>query len=71
MAGVWFPSGHSIQTGSGAYLAFHPVGIGGSSSGVKHPGHEINHPHPSSAEIKNGGAIPPFPHVFMAWCVIN
>jgi hypothetical protein len=26
---------------------------------------------PSSAEVKNGGATPPFPHVFMAWCLIN
>jgi hypothetical protein len=26
---------------------------------------------PSSAEVKNGGAIHSFPHVFMAWCLIN
>jgi hypothetical protein len=30
---------------------------------VKRPGHETNHSPPSSAEVKNGGAIPPFPHV--------
>jgi hypothetical protein len=32
---------------------------------------EADHSLPSSAEVKNGGAIPPLPHyVFMIWCVI-
>jgi hypothetical protein len=26
---------------------------------------------PSNAEAKNGGAIPPLPHVFMAYCLIK
>jgi hypothetical protein len=29
---------------------------------VKGAGHEADHPLPSSAEIKNGGAVPPLPH---------
>jgi hypothetical protein len=42
---------------------------------VKRSGSEADHSPPSSAEVKNGGAIPPLrrppPIVFMAWCVIN
>jgi hypothetical protein len=34
--------------------------------GVKRPGREADHTPPSSVEVKNGGAIPPFHHVFMA-----
>jgi hypothetical protein len=30
--------------------------------GVKRPGRESDHSLPSSAEVKNGGAIPPLPH---------
>jgi hypothetical protein len=32
------------------------------SPGVKWPGREADHSSPSSAEAKNGGAIPPLPH---------
>jgi hypothetical protein len=39
--------------------------------GVKGPGHEADHISPSRAEVKNGGAIPPLPHVFMAKCLIT
>jgi hypothetical protein len=35
-------------------------------SGVKQLGGEVDHSPPSSAEVKNGGSIPPLPHVFMA-----
>jgi hypothetical protein len=31
--------------------------------GVKRQGHEADHSSPSSAEVKNGGAIPPLPHM--------
>jgi hypothetical protein len=34
--------------------------------GVKLQGREADHSSLSSSEINNGGAIPPFPHVFMA-----
>jgi hypothetical protein len=35
--------------------------LGALSLGVKQPIHEADHPPPSSAEVKNGGAIPPTP----------
>jgi hypothetical protein len=35
--------------------------LGALSSGVKRLGREPNHSPPSSAEVKNGGAIPPLP----------
>jgi hypothetical protein len=44
---------HSIQTGSGAHLASYTMGTGGSF-----PGGKANHSPPSTAEVKNGGAIP-------------
>jgi hypothetical protein len=31
--------------------------------GVKRPGHEADHSHPSSAEVKNGGVMPPLPNM--------
>jgi hypothetical protein len=33
---------------------------------VKWQGHEADHSPPYSAEVKNGRAIPPLPHVYMA-----
>jgi hypothetical protein len=38
--------------------------------GVKRPGREADRSPPSSAEAKNGGAILPRHHVFMAWRLI-
>jgi hypothetical protein len=35
---------------------------GALSLGVKLPGRETDHLLPASAEVKNGGAIAPFPH---------
>jgi hypothetical protein len=55
---------YTVQTGSGAHPAFYPMGTGGQfSQGVKQPGHEADNSSPSSAEIKNVGAIPPLPHM--------
>jgi hypothetical protein len=39
--------------------------------GMKRSGREADHSPPSSEEVKNNGAIPPLPHVFMVWCLIN
>jgi hypothetical protein len=73
-AGIRFPAGvrhfsllYSIQTDSGAHSASCPVGNGGSFPGVKRPGREADHSPPSSAEVKNGGALPPLPHT-LPWC---
>jgi hypothetical protein len=38
---------------------------------VKWPGHETGHLSPSGVEVKIGGALPPLPHVFMAWYLIK
>jgi hypothetical protein len=63
-AGVRFPPVHdfsllhSVQTGVGA----HPALPGAPSPGVKWQGREADHSPPPSAEVKNGGAIPPLPH---------
>jgi hypothetical protein len=55
-----------LQTGSGAHLAY-PVGTEGTFPGSKVAGREADHSPPSSAELKNDGAIPPLAlHVFMA-----
>lgn len=35
-------------------------------TGVKRPGRGTGHSPISSAEVKNGAAIPPLPHVFIA-----
>jgi hypothetical protein len=40
------------------------------SLGLKQSGCKAAHSLPSSAEVKNGGAIPPLP-VFMVWCLLN
>jgi hypothetical protein len=53
---------HSIQTSSGGHSASQPMATGGSFPEVKQPGFEGDHSTPSSAKVKNGGAIPPLPH---------
>jgi hypothetical protein len=37
--------------------------LGAFSPGVKRQGDEADHSPPSSAEVKEGGAIPPLPHI--------
>jgi hypothetical protein len=49
----------SVQAGSGALPASYPIGTGGLSLGVKRQERESDHSPPSSAEVKNGRAIPP------------
>jgi hypothetical protein len=55
-------SGHSIQAGCGPHPASYPMDTGASSPEVKRPGSDADHSSPSSAEVKNGGAIPPLLH---------
>jgi hypothetical protein len=77
-AGIRFPTGtrdfslfHSVQTGSEAHPAFYPMGTGaGLSLGVNQQGHEADRSLPSSASIKNGGALPPHPHT-SSWLGTN
>jgi hypothetical protein len=53
----------SVQTGSGAHPAFYPVSTVTLSQQVRWLEHEADHTPVSSAEFKNGGAVPPFPYV--------
>jgi hypothetical protein len=55
------------RTHSGSYL----MGTGGSFHGRRRPWREADHLHPSSAEFKNDGTIPPLPHVFMGWWLLT
>jgi hypothetical protein len=51
---------HSVQTDSGAHPVSYLIGTGALSPGIKWLGREADHS-PPSAEVKNGGAIPPLP----------
>jgi hypothetical protein len=53
----------SVQIGSEAHAASLSNGYPSFSQGVKRPGRGADHspPSPSSAQVKNGGAIPPLP----------
>jgi hypothetical protein len=54
---------HSFQTGSGAYPASYPVDTRALFLGVKQKGHEADHSLPSSADVRNDGAIYLLPHM--------
>jgi hypothetical protein len=69
-AGVRIPAGarffsllHSVQIGSGATPSPTQWVPGALSAGVKRPGRGADHSLPPSAEVNNGGAIPPLPNV--------
>jgi hypothetical protein len=69
IAGVQFSPGsrdlsllHSIQTCCGAHPASYIMGTGLLPPGVKRPGREADHSHPSSTEVENGGGMSPLPH---------
>jgi hypothetical protein len=51
---TYFSPFHIVQTGFGAQPASYPVG-----TGVKRSRREGDHSPPSSADVTNGGAIPP------------
>jgi hypothetical protein len=50
---VRLPVRTTVQTGSEAHPAYCSMRTGGSFSGVKRPGREVNHPLPSSVEVEN------------------
>jgi hypothetical protein len=60
---------YSVQTGSGAHPASHPLGSTGFPPWVKRPRREGDQSTPSTTDVKNGRAIPTY--VFMTWCLIN
>jgi hypothetical protein len=68
-AWVRFPAGrinfslfHRVQTGSEAYPTSYSTGTGAFFPVIKRQGRDADHSSPSSAEVKNGGAILPLPH---------
>jgi hypothetical protein len=52
---------HSVQTGFEPHLASYLMGTGDSFPGSKAA--MALHSPPTSTEVKNGGAIPPLPHI--------
>jgi hypothetical protein len=59
---------YSVQNSSGVHPASYLNGTAGFSSVVKWVGRAADHPPPSNAEVKNGGAIPPLPHTLLESC---
>jgi hypothetical protein len=54
----------SVQTDAGDHQTPYPTGTGGSLPVGKAAGpRETYHSPPSSVQVKNGGAIPPLPHM--------
>jgi hypothetical protein len=51
-AGNFFPR-RRVQTGSGSHPASYTINTGGFTLGVKWPGREANHSHPSSAKVNS------------------
>jgi hypothetical protein len=49
----------SPQRGPGAQPGCYSLGIGAPSPGVKRQEREADHSPPTSAKVKNGGAVPP------------
>jgi hypothetical protein len=54
---------HSVQTDYGAHPASYPIGPGGSFPRSNVARARADHPPPSSAKVKNGGAITPLSHM--------
>jgi hypothetical protein len=53
-----------VSTGSGSHLASYTMGTRRFHPGcVKQLGCEVDHSPPPTAEVKNGGSVPPFPHM--------
>jgi hypothetical protein len=64
-AEVQFPAGaihfslfHNVKTDSVVQPASYPICTGISFPGAKRPGREADYSYPSSAEVKNGEAVP-------------
>jgi hypothetical protein len=54
---------HRVQTVFGAHPASYTVRIEGLFLRVKRPGREADNSSPYNVEVKNGGIIPPPPHL--------
>jgi len=49
----FFSLPYCVQTGSGVHPAFYPMSIRALTLGIKWPGREADHSHPSSDDVKN------------------
>jgi hypothetical protein len=49
---------HNVQIDSGTHQVFYPINTGIISLGLKRPGRKGEHSPPSSADVKNDGAVP-------------
>jgi hypothetical protein len=58
---------HNGQTGCGAGPVLYIMDTGALSSSFKRQKREAGHSSLSSAEVKNGGAIPPLVHTFLRY----
>jgi hypothetical protein len=65
LAGQDFSLLHSFRTDSGSTQPSILWVPGALSPGIKRPERETDHSLPSSAEVKNGGAIPTLPRILM------
>jgi len=67
-----FSLSHYARSGSEAHLASGAVRTGGLFHGVKRPGREANHSHPSFVEAKiMWSYIFTPPYISMVWCLIE
>jgi hypothetical protein len=55
-----FINGVGVKTSSRIHTTSHPVSTGESFPAIKRQGCEADHSPPSSSEVKNCGAVPPF-----------
>jgi hypothetical protein len=76
-AGVWFPAGSRFFSSHCLHWLWSAPNLlsseyrGRFPLGLKQPGREADYLSPSSAEVKNGGAITPLPHTSSCHCLIN
>jgi hypothetical protein len=60
----------TVQTGTAAHPASYTMGTG-SFLGIKQPGHGVEHPLPSSAEVKEGVELHLYSLSGLSWPVLG
>jgi hypothetical protein len=53
---------HNVQTSSGTYASYNPIG-----PGVSFPRGKADHSPPTTAEVRNDAGIPTHPHTSSWW----
>jgi len=67
---VWVKFFASVQTGCGAHPASYTMGTA-SFPEVKRPGRGVNHPPPSSADVKEGVELYIYSDSGLSWTVLG